>query len=354
MDNNMTTTTPVEKIKQDWLKLKEQEPPMRIRNAASILDVSELELVMTGLGDNVVRLNQQHGELLKALHEVGEVMALSRNDQVVHEKKGVYTDFKVAGKGMMGICLGDIDLRVFFSHWKVALHVTEASKDTSRESIQFFDTTGMALHKVYKTNATNTEKWQALVTRFTSEQQTTELTIGTVEAPVYPNSDTADPAQVKEEWKVLKDVHHFQAMLKRLGISRLDALNLVGEEYALRVDTEKAEKTLTLAQERQVPIMVFVGNRGIVQIHTGTVDKLMRTGPWFNVLDPGFNLHFDTTGIAQVWLVRRPTAEGIVTSVEVYNAQEELIITFFGERKPGVAERDDWQGIVKDLEVSDA
>jgi putative hemin transport protein len=44
------------------------------------------------------------------------------------------------------------------------------------------------------------------------------------------------------------------------------------------------------ASEKNTPIMVFVGNRGIIQIHTGNVKKTLWHQQWFNVMDPDFNL----------------------------------------------------------------
>ena len=72
----------------------------------------------------------------------------------------------------------------------------------------------------------------------------------------------------------------------------------------------------------------------MIQIHTGPVRQLRRTGPWYNVLDPKFNLHLDTTAIASSWVVNKPTSDGWVTSLELYAANGDLIAQFFGERKP--------------------
>jgi len=41
---------------------------------------------------------------------------------------------------------------------------------------------------------------------------------------------------------------------------------------------------------------------------------------WLNVLDPDFNLHVRVDLIHSSWIVRKPTSEGIVTSLETYNA----------------------------------
>lgn len=69
-------------------------------------------------------------------------------------------------------------------------------------------------------------------------------------------------------------------------------------------------------------------------------------GGWFNVLDPEFNLHLRTTGIAQAWRVVKPTEDGDVTSIELLDADGDTIAQFFGARKPGQPERADWRDLV--------
>ena len=76
-----------------------------------------------------------------------------------------------------------------------------------------------------------------------------------------------------------------------------------------------------------------------------------RTGPWMNVLDRGFNLHANTEAIRRWWLVRRPSADGIITSVEAFNADGELVLTVFGERKPGIPESELWREQAATLEA---
>ena len=70
---------------------------------------------------------------------------------------------------------------------------------------------------------------------------------------------------------------------------------------------------------RRTPIMCFVGNPGCIQIHTGPIYTLKVMGPWFNILDPTFNLHLREDAIHQGWVVRKPTRDGIVTSLELFD-----------------------------------
>jgi putative hemin transport protein len=106
---------------------------------------------------------------------------------------------------------------------------------------------------------------------------------------------------------------------------------------------------LDLAARASTPIMAFVGNLGMLQIHSGPIQKVMAVGSWINVMDSRFNLHLQMDAVAQAWLVRKPTDDGIVTSVELFNDDGEAIAMFFGERKPSKPELSAWRNLVEEL-----
>ena len=79
---------------------------------------------------------------------------------------------------------------------------------------------------------------------------------------------------------------------------------------------EVAERgALEAAAEDKTPIMIFVGSRGCIQIHTGRIARLLDTHGWFNILDPDFNLHLRDSAVARVFSVRKPTDDGLVISL---------------------------------------
>lgn len=63
-------------------------------------------------------------------------------------------------------------------------------------------------------------------------------------------------------------------------------------------------------------LMLFVGNRRLVQIFIGSIRRVVRTEGWLNVLDPSFHLHLRDRAIAQAWIVDKPTRHGPVRSLE--------------------------------------
>lgn len=326
-----------------WQQLRERQPGVRIRNAAQQLGVSEYRLLLAHPQAQVIRLMPEPVQLLKRIEAAGPVMALSRNNEVVHEVTSVYRNFRASSSGRQGLCLGKIDLRVFLDHWCHLCFVSEVTPQGSRESFQVFDASGQAVHKIYRTDHTIAAAWYRLRDDLVPTEPLPAPELQAPEAKATPREPDYDPQQLREDWAALRDVHHFHTLLRRHRVSRLQALRAVGEEWACPVREATFARVLQHAASHAVPIMVFVGNPGIVQIHSGPVQRIKRTGDWLNILDADFNLHANTAAICQWWQVRRPSEDGLITSLEGYNRQGELVLTLFGERKPGVAEREDWR-----------
>ena len=338
-------------LKQQWETLKAESPNLRIRNAAEQLGVSEAELVATQVGETVTRLRPEFAAILTDVESLGKVMGLTRNDECVHERKGIYLNPDFSSPHA-GIFLGeDIDLRIFLGHWAKAYAVAEKSEHGDRKSLQFFGKDGLAIHKIYLTADSNAAAFDALVEKYKSDDQGTEETVVDVPLNIDEKADAdIDVAGFQAAWSTLKDTHEFFGMLRKFGVTRTQALRLApNENFAKKVDKGVIVKMLDGAAESKLPVMVFVGNRGNIQIHTGRVRKTMWHGDWFNVMDPDFNLHLDMSKIAQAWIVRKPTEDGEVTAIEVFNELGEIIVQFFGKRKPGIPELQEWKELVASL-----
>lgn len=330
----------------------------RHRDIAAALAVSEGALIAAHVGAGIgglhaQRLKAQWPAIVAELHTAGEVMALTRNAACVHEKTGVYDN--ASGSGLMGLVLGGaIDLRIFYSHWAHGFAVEEQTPNKGvQRSLQFFDAHGTALHKVFVKPATDLDAWTALIQQFADEQTDADAALGLqaqAQAP-KPRAANAPDASIDlgrfhEGWAGLRDTHEFFDLLKKHHLSRTQALRLAEPRFAQALDAGSAREALRAAVASATPIMVFVGNPGIIQIHSGAVKRVEVMGPWLNVLDADFNLHLREDHIAQAWAVRKPTVDGLVSSLEFFDAQGETIAMFFGERKPGRAELCGWRQIV--------
>ena len=341
-------------LKQRWLDFKYDHPKTRIRDAATQLGVSEAELVATGLGDTAIRLKPSWSEMLLEFRSLGRVMALTRNNDVVHERHGVYNHAEVMGENARVALVLDpeIDLRIFFRHWSCGYAVIENSPRGERKSLQFFDKDGTAVHKVYMTEQSDLQAYASLVDTYTLEDQQTELLIRPVEKRRFNKADSeVDAVSLKSGWDKLQDTHDFYPLLQNLKIDRVQALRLAGKDRAYQLQPDTIRVMLKKAAASGLEIMVFVGSPGVIQIHMGRVETLKIFGDWYNVLDPEFNLHIRETGIDSTWLVKKPTADGQVTAVECYDKNGDQIVQFFGRRKPGIPELEKWRELADNLEV---
>lgn len=329
--------------------LQDSEPGLRIRERAKRLGVPEAALVAAGLGVEARPLVCAPSEIFPKLPALGRIMCLTRNESCVHERYGQFVDVQCGKK--MGLVLGpDIDLRLFFEHWQFAWEVV----DKGRRSLQFFDGNGNAIHKIYQTDSTDVAAWDALMNEYAMPAEEA------AKAPVFEPMPQArqhhgkvlEPERQKELrdiWLAMTDPHQFFPMLNKLKLSRITAIRNAGNDLAQQTSLDAVETVLQKASETGLPIMCFVGSNGAVQIHGGPVSKLMRTGPWYNILDPDFNLHLNTEAVVSSWVVHKPTDDGPVTSLELFADDGSLIAQFFGLRKPGSPELADWRALMESL-----
>ena len=340
-------STLVNDLKEKWEALKAENPHLRIRNAASELGVSEAELLATSIGEGVTVLRPEFQDILTQAEQLGKVMALTRNDECVHERKGTYLNGDFSSPHAQLFVGEDIDLRIFLNQWKFAFAVVEGDK----KSLQFFGKDGLALHKIYLTKDSNETAFDSIIEKFKAEDQNQAFEFETVAPKASEKADSEiDVEGFQNAWTSLKDTHDFFMMTRKFGVSRTQALRLAPEGFARKIDNSKVVNVLEDASEKQLPIMIFVGNRGIIQIHTGNVKKTLWHQQWFNVMDPDFNLHLDVTKIAEAWIVKKTTEDGEVTAIEVFNKEGDFIVQFFGKRKPGIPELQEWKDLVADLE----
>lgn len=329
------------------------ERKLRHRDAARHLGVSECEAVAAAIGQDgamrSLRLAAPWPELFEQVPTLGTVMALTRNDSAVHEKVGRYE--QMSHEGGMGMALGpDIDLRIFYRRWAHAYAVREDDANSTRHSLQIFDAQGVAIHKVFLRETSDHAAWAAFVERHRhSRQEPGESVEAPTEAETALPDEAIDHDGFREGWASLADTHDFFPLLRRFKVTRTQALRLAPSGFVTPVAASAARELLRAAADRLTPIMCFVGNPGMIQIHSGPVRRVEVMGPWLNILDPGFNLHLREDRIADAWVVRKPTRDGAVTSLELFDADGQTIALFFGERKPGVPELPAWRTMVEAL-----
>lgn len=336
-------------LREAWQAMLLTDCAPRQRDAAMLFGVSEAELVASQCGDRVTRLAPRWLDIVRALESLGRVMALTRNEYVVIEKDGAYRNIEAHGP-MAQVVDEGIDLRVFLSRWSFGFALAEPGPRGIKRSLQFFDASGSAVHKVYMREHSEVAAYETLVATFRAAEQDRDLRVTPIPAePTAADSDV-EVAKLRARWQAMRDTHEFFGLLRDHRVTRLQALKLVGPPLAREVSRENFRGVLESAAESALSLMVFVGNRGCIEIHTGPIRRVVSRHGWLNVFDPGFNLHAREDGIASAWVVHKPSEQGLISSLEIFGPGGENIALLFADRKAGDRTVNEWKVLLRGLD----
>lgn len=336
-------------LKEAWEDLKKQQPQLRSRDAAHKLGVSEAELVASTIGSDVIRLNQNFAELIIACKNLGKVMALTRNEGCVLEHKGNFQKIDLMGQApnQVATVIGPIEQRIFFSGWKFGFAVINETPRGIMRSFQFYDKAGDAVLKIFLQEKSNQDAYDQILNDFRTEDQNPELGVEPYAKPEYTKE--IDLEAFSEDWENMKDTHDFFGMLRKYNVHRHDAVKWINDKWAYEVDRLSARKIVETASGEKMPIMIFAGNKGNIQIHQGKVRTIRQMGNWLNVMDPDFNMHLNEDVIDSAFVVHKNTSDGLVSALELFDKNGEMVAQFFGLRKPGIPQLEAWKQLIDSL-----
>ncbi len=320
----------------------------RDRDLAESLGLSEGQLVAAFAGQGSTKLTSDLDTLFGQLNGLGEVMALTRNPSCVIEKVGQYDNYHPGAHAAM-VLTQEIDLRMFPSHWVHAFAVERETNSGTRRSIQVFDAAGDAVHKIFLRDGSDLDHWAHLVQTLAADDQSQTMTVEQRKPTEAPKANPDKVEALRNEWAKMTDTHQFLRLTSKLKMSRLGAYRIAGAPLVRALDPDTIPQMFEQVRDQRLEVMVFVGNRGCIEIHGGPFKTLKQMGPWFNVLDPDFNLHLRTDYIAEVWAVTKPTQRGPAVSVEAFDAEGGLIFQIFGRRAGDTDHRPAWDALVAGL-----
>lgn len=328
----MTDSTPI--TPDEIRTFQAENPKLRSRDQADRLGISEAQLVAASQGRGVTCIAAHPDQIMAAAQRLGEVMALTRNESCVHEKVGRYDNYHT-GKHAAMVLTEEIDLRMFPNHWQHAFMVEAETEGGIRRSLQVFDAAGDAVHKIFLRDGSSLAAWDALRLSLALPEQSDTVPVDARTPPEAAKSNFEKVDILREEWRRMTDTHQFLRLTAKLRMNRLGAYRIAGAPFVRPLAPKAVETLLTQLAQDGTEVMIFVGNRGCIQIHSGPIVTLKPMGPWQNVMDPRFNLHLRLDHVAEVWAVDKPTQRGAAISVEAFDAEGSLIFQIFGLGKDG-------------------
>ncbi|MDT8854733.1 ChuX/HutX family heme-like substrate-binding protein [Paracoccaceae bacterium Fryx2] len=188
--------------------LRAENPKPRARDFAAGQGMTEADLVAAHIGHGVTALVADPDRLVPWIGKLGDVMALTRNDNCVHERRGHYSDYRTGAFAAM-VLDPEIDLRIFPSHWVHAFAVEEPGEDGPKRSLQVFDAAGDAVHKVHLKPESLHDQFAPLIRALRNPAQAQTLDL-TARRPVDDARVSAEDAPaLRAAWDKMTDTHQF-------------------------------------------------------------------------------------------------------------------------------------------------
>ncbi|MBQ9183087.1 MAG: hemin-degrading factor [Neisseriaceae bacterium] len=337
---------------QQYLELKKDRHFYPL-DGANALGVSELALMLDNpntvyLGSGIERLRL----IVLKLKHLGLVECIARNKNAVSEKTGIYENISLTKTRGIALNVGELDLRLFADKWQYGIAVKDETRDPVSYSIQFYDEFGRAIQKVFLRDWEKVNQWQEIVNEFRDDNKPSAFPVKPPKVRKDRRLQGDELTQFHQRWLDLKDIHEFGSILETFNIDRIAAYEQAPEHCAFKVNTNAFEQAFEMSKEIGIEIMLFVGNRGIVQIQTGQIHNIVKMHGWLNIMDKkeeNFCLHLNQENLTQVWVVRRPTRDGFVCSIEGFDQDGDTVLIMFGRRQEGDPELGEWTAITQKI-----
>ncbi len=317
-------------------------PHLTIEEQSIRMGISEAEALLLDKENIYQYIQSDFARLLPYLSLLGKVRVCTKNSSCKHTKIGAYT-YTSNYENTHLLSGADMDLRLLLDVWHIGVIV----ESTGGKSLHFFDKAGQELHAIHLIDgASDVEVFDTIKKNFC-----VPLEVLPPFEKLVRNDNTTLLSKLQEtdfrkEWEDLSDAHLFQSLLNKYGLSRLQALESATAHRAQRSDAVFVRKVLNTCAKQQLSIMVFIYNQGCIQIHTGPIINLIDQGDRYIIKDNAFILEIAWERIKDIWIVSKPTREGDIHSIELLDAQGNLILQLFGERKPQMPELEAWRDLV--------
>lgn len=334
---------------EQWRVLQRDNPQRRRQDAARQLHITEAELVDACCGRGAFRLEGSLPRLFSRLAEWGPIHAGTSNNHGRLQQYGQYAALRQAGP--LGLIAGQpIDLRLFLRHWTSVYAVRDDLPEGERFSLQFFDAQGRSVHQCQLPPTADLSRFRALVHDMASADQTPgQLRTSPPRSVPAAPAEPIDRGAFIRAWRELRHGHDFFSVLRRFRLSRQEALRLAPRDLAWRVPVRSLTPLLCHAAGQGLPLLSLLGNAGVIQAHTGPFEDVERRDQHLIARGAGIELHLQTDTISEAWVVVKPTDDGEITALELFDQAGCHIAQFFSDRPPQGRERRDWRRLIADL-----
>lgn len=334
-------------IRLRWEQLKSYHPELSPATAAEKLKVSEVELFQSVKDEKLKILNNHFTELFAEIEKIEHFKILTRNKSCIQEINGNFKIKNQQESEILKIANDSANLNIRISELKYCFSI----KSETENSFRFFDSKGSTVLRIITNPGTDQEIFDEITKKFTSKDQDAEFKIEPAETVLNQTSAEINLQEFHSDWKNLDTVGDFQKILKKHNLSRWHAVhNAPDDFFAAKIKNRKVVDLLEETIEAEIPVKIYTENGCCIQSYHGKIENSSWHGSWFNVFASDFGFHFDSSKIIESMIVRKPTNAGIISSVECFDGNDEMMFEIFCDRKNGNPELNEWRALLNQFE----
>lgn len=299
-------------------------------------------------GPRARRLQPHWPRLLTRLSRLGPTLFVTRHGNNSHER--VLRLYKITLSGnIASIHEQDGSLELDTSHWHsgFVLYSGDVPQDTCL-SLHFFDLHGQLLHSIYPTLSCS-ELGSEFLHGLIAVEQSMEAFLPPPLTRHKRSYQHIDATSLLVHWQHLRSCQAIPVILQKHQATRWQALRVLPPEFAKPLQRDACLRLLQQASAQGLEMELTLFTPGITQTHQGSLEN-NRNGKFSSQSrDAWFQLQLDTQELHSAWIVHKPAMDGMVSSLEAYDAQDELVFILSGSANTNLPQKLAWQRLLHHL-----
>lgn len=300
------------------------------------------------------RLHHDWQQLLLRLSRLGATLFITHHGNTRHEK--LLRLYKIALSGnIASIADQDGSLELDLSHWHCAFALHDQCElDKACVSFHFFDIHGKLLHSIYPTLSCKELGAAWLLPLYAVDQTPETFLLPPTPPRKRHTAASTDVCSLVAHWRHLQSCQAIPVILQKHQLTRWQAIQLLPREYVQPARHDAIQRVLEQARAQQLEVWLSLHNSGITQTHIGIPDLTRPDAICNRSQDAWFRLHLDRSDLHSTWIVHKPTQTGMVSSLESYDCDGELLLMLSVKLPANLPHMLQWQQLLQDFAAKTA
>lgn len=312
-----------------WFQLQRQDPKKKADEIAIELAVSEEQLISSRCGfyeENNTRLICEPIQILSELALLGEMTYVMENAVIKHEVDAVLTNIyghkkthSQANKPLFSPA--NVDVQFNFNQFKSIY----AINDGGYLSLQFFDQHGQAMYRAFMTDNSSLKNYKSLIKYYKSHNQ----------RPCGTRLEFCSSSKTKNGVDDLNKTPSKESFGNTVGYDDESiAISLSsGCIFSTSLGSSTIRELLEHLHKNKFSIKITVCNAAIQQAWSGVLKIKKVQGTCLRLFGKQFNLDIEASSIGHLWLVKKQSCTGEITTLEIYDKQKNYLATLEADTK---------------------